>query len=120
MKIMWLTNKIFWIIWCVCLCYLIALLYIIDHRRGLAGGTLMLFSQIFLLATIALCSNKSNRPALLNLIIAVIINTLLFFGFTEVQGEGGRLHLMFSIILINGCQGVGVLLFSQIKRLKQD
>ncbi len=80
----------------------------------------MLFSQIFLLATITLCSNKSKRPALLNLIVAVIINTLLFFGFTDVHGEGRRLLLMFSIIFINGCQGVGILLFSLIKRLKQS
>lgn len=115
---MWLTNKIFWIMWGVCLCYLIALLYIINHGRGLVGGALMLLSQIFLLATIALCSNISQRPAILNLIIAVIINTLLLLGFTDDLGEGRRLLLMFSIILINGCQGVGVLLFSQIKRLK--
>lgn len=111
-------QKMFWSIWSVCLCYLIALLYIIDHRRGLAGVTLMLFSQIFLLATIALCSNKNKRTALLNLIIAVIINTLLFLGFTDNPGEGHRLLLMFSIILINGCQGGGVLIFSLIKGLK--
>lgn len=79
----------------------------------------MLFSQIFLLATIALCSNKNKRTALLNLIIAVIIiNTLLFLGFTDNPGEGHRLLLMFSIILINGCQGGGVLIFSLIKGLK--
>lgn len=78
----------------------------------------MLLSQIFILATIALCSNLRKRPAILNLIITVIINTLLFWGFTDNLGEGRRLLLMFSIIFINGCQGVGVLLFSLIKRLK--
>lgn len=113
---MWLTNKIFWIIWGVCLCYFIALLYKIDHGRGLAGGNLMLLSQIFILVAVILCSPKNKRPALINLIVAVIINTLLFLEFTEVQGEGRRLLLMFSIIFINGCQGVGVLLFSQLKR----
>lgn len=112
---MWLTNKVFWIIWGCCLCYLIALLYIIDHGRGLAGGTLMLLSQIFILVSVGLCSLKNKRPALINLIVAVIINTLLFLGFTDIQGEGRQLLLMFSIIFINGCQGIGVLLFSLIK-----
>ena len=113
-----LTNKIFWMMWGVCLCYLIALLYIIDHGRGLAGGTLMLLSQIFILVAVFLCSLKNIRAAFINLIIAVIINTLLFLGFTDNLGEGRRLLFMFSIIFINGCQGVGVLLFSLIKRLK--
>ena len=112
------TNKIFCIMWGVCLCYLIALLYIIDHGRGLAGGTLMLLSQIFILVAVFLCSLKNIRPAYINLIVVVIINTLLFLGFTDDLGEGRQLLLMFSIILINSCQGVGVLLFSQIIRLK--
>lgn len=113
-----MTNKIFWVIWGVCLCYFIAILYTIDHGRGVAGGNLMLFGQIFLLIGIALCSYISKRTALINLIVAVILNTLLFFCFTTIHGEGRQLFLMFSIIFINGCQGVGVLLFSLIKLIK--
>lgn len=75
----------------------------------------MLLSQIFILAAVVLCSLKNKRPALINLIVAVIINTFLFLRFTEVPGEGRQLLLMFSIIFINGCQGTGVLLFSLIK-----
>lgn len=109
-----LTNKIFWLIWVVCLCYFIVVLYTVDHGRGLAGGVLMLFSLLFLLVTTALCSFYSKRAALINLIISVVYNTILFFSFTDIQGEGRRLLLMFSILFINGCQGMGLLLYLPI------
>lgn len=80
----------------------------------------MLLSQIFILAAIALCSNKSKPAALVNLIITAILNTLLFFRFNVIHGEGRRLFLMFSIIFVNGCQGAGVLLFSLVKGRKQN
>ena len=109
-----LKNKIFWLIWGVCLFYYIVILYTVDHGRGLAGGALMLFSLIFLLATTALCSFYSKRAALINLIVAVVYNTILFLSFTAIHGEGRRLLLMFSILLINGCQGTGLLLYLPI------
>lgn len=65
-----LTNKIFWIVWGVCLCYFIVILYTVDHGRGLAGGTLMLFSLLFLLATTALCSLNSKRTVVKELFFA--------------------------------------------------
>lgn len=113
-----LTNKIFWLIWGVCLCYFIALLYTINHGRGLAGGRLMLFGQLFLLAAIALDSFCSKRTALTNLMVAVVFNTLLFFRFAVIHGEGRRLLLMFSVLFVNGCQGAGLLLYLLINRLK--
>lgn len=109
-----LTNKIFWIVWGVCLCYFVVILYTVDHGRGLAGGTLMLFSLLFLLATTALCSLNSKRTALINLIVAVVYNAMLFFSFSDIHGEGRRLLLMFSILFINGCQGIGLLLYLPI------
>lgn len=113
-------NKIFWFIWSVCLCYLITLICTINHGRGFAGGHLMLFSQIFLLVTIALCSYCSKRKALINLIVAVIFNTLLFSCFIVIHGEGRRLLLMFSVVFFNGCQGAGVLLNLLINRKKRN
>ena len=109
-----LNNMIFWVIWGFCLCYFIVILSTVDHGRGLAGGTLMLFSLIFLLATTALCSFYSRRAALINLIVAVVYNTMLFLSFTVVHGEGRRLLLMFSILFLNGCQGTGLLLYLPI------
>lgn len=109
-----LKNTMFWVIWGVCLCYYIVILYTVDHGRGLAGGTLMLFSLLFLLATIALCTFYSKRAALINLIVAAVYNTMLFLSFTVVHGEGRRLLLMFSILFLNGCQGAGLLLYLPI------
>ena len=109
-----LNNMIFWVIWGFCLCYFIVILSTVDHGRGLAGGTLMLFSLIFLLATTALCSLYSKRAALINLIVAVVYNTILFLSFIDVHGEGRRLLLMFSILFLNGCQGTGLLLYLPI------
>lgn len=115
-----LINKKFWLIWCVCLCYFIALLYTINHGRGYAGGTLMLFSQLFVLVTIAICAFYSKRAALTNLIVAAIFNTILFFSFTAITGEGRRLLLMLSICFINGCQGTGLLLYLPIIMRKRN
>lgn len=109
-----LINKIFWLIWCVCICYFLVLLYTINHGRGYAGGTLMLFSQLFVLVTIAICAFYSKRTALTNLIVAAIFNTILFFSFTAITGESRRLLLMLSIFFINGCQGTGLLLYMPI------
>ena len=109
-----LINKIFLVSWCVCLCYFIALLYTINHGRGYAGGTLMLFSQLFVLVTIAICAFYSKRAALTNLIVAAIFNTILFFSFSAITGEGRRLLLMFLVFFINGCQGTGLLLYLPI------
>ncbi len=115
-----LINKIFWLIWCVCLCYFIALLYTVNHGRGYAGGMLMLVSQLFVLATIVICAFYSKRAALTNIIVAVIFNTILFFSFTAITGEGRRLLLMLSIFFINGCQGTGLLLYLPIIKQKRN
>lgn len=74
----------------------------------------MLFSQIFILGTIAICAFYSKRTALTNLIVAAIFNTILFFSFAAINGEGRRLLLMFSILFINGCHGTGLLLYLPI------
>ena len=113
-----LNKKLFWLIWGVCLCYLITLLCICNHGRGIAGGHLMLFSQVFLLVTIAICSYYSKRAAYINLIVAIILTTLLLFCFPVIQGEGRRLLLMFSVLFCNGFQGAVVLLHQLINRRK--
>ncbi len=115
-----LNKKIFWLIWGVCFCCLISLLFTINHGRGFAGGRLMLFSQIFLFITIALCSYIGKRAAFMNLIIAVILNTLLLFCFPVIQGEGRRLLLMFSVLFSNGCQGIGILLYLVSAKNRQN
>ena len=78
----------------------------------------MLFSQVFLLVTIAICSYYSKRTAYINLIVAVILNTLLIFCFPIIQGEGRRLLLMFSVLFFNGLQGIVVLLHQLMNRRK--
>lgn len=117
-----LTYKIFWLICGVCLCYFIIILNTINHGRGLAGGGLMLFSQLFLLVTIALCSGYCKHTALKNIIVAIIFNTIIFFCFAAIKGEGRRLLLMFSILFINGCQGTALLLYllTKINRRKRN
>lgn len=112
-----LTNKIFWLIWGVCLCCFIVL-SITNHGRGEAGGRLMLFSQLFLIGVTALCSCFSKRTALTNLIVAVIFNAVLFFGLFASHGEGTCLLLMLSILFINVCQGIGILVYMLINQLK--
>lgn len=116
--IMKLTNKIFWLIWGVCLCYFVVILYTINHGRGVAGGNLMLLSQLFIMVVIALCYRCSKSKALTNLIVAVIFNTILFFSFVAIEGEGRRLLLMFSILFINGCQGLLILLLMNRQKRK--
>ncbi len=80
----------------------------------------MLLSQIFLFVAIALCSQHSKRMAIVNTMMAVIINTSLLLCFNVIDGEGRRLLLMFLMILYNGCQGVGVLLYKLVKRDKRN
>ena len=96
-----LTNKIFWLIWGVCLCCFI-ILSTTNHGRG-EGGCLMLFSQLFLIGAIALCSCYRKKTALTNLIVAVIFNAVLFLGLSTSHGEGTCLLLMISILFINVC-----------------
>ncbi len=117
-----LTYKIFWLICGVCLCYFIIILNTINRGRGFAGGGLMLFSQLFLLSTIALCSYYDKHTALKNIIVAIIFNTIIFFCFAAIKGEGRRLLLMFSILFINGCQGTALLLYlpTKINRRKRN
>ena len=112
-----LNNKTFWFIWSVCLCCFI-ILSTTNHGRGEAGGRLMLFSQLFLIGATALCSCFSKRTALTNLIVAVVFNAVLFLGLFANHGEGTCLLLMLSILFINVCQSIGILVYLLINRLK--
>jgi len=112
-----LNKKLFWLIWGACLCCFI-FLSTTNHGRGEAGGRLMLFSLLFLIGAIALCSCFSKRTALINLIVAVIFNAVLFFGLFASHGEGTCLLLMISILFINVCQGIGLLVYLLIRLLK--
>jgi len=111
-----LNNKIFWLIWGVCLCCSIVL-STTNHGRGEAGGRLMLFSQLFLIGAIALCTSYSTRTALKNLIVAVALNALLFFClFDDSNGEGSSLLLLFLIVFINFCYGTCLLVYLLIMK----
>lgn len=112
-----LTSKIFWLIWVVCLCCYI-FLSTTNHGRGEAGGRLMLFSQMFIIGATALCTSYSTRTAYKNLIVAVVLNALLFFGLFGSNGEGISLLLLFLIVFINICYGTGLLVYLLINRLK--
>ena len=73
-----------------------------------------LINKIFwLICCVCLCF-YSKRAALTNLIVAAIFNTILFFSFSAITGEGRRLLLMFLVFFINGCQGTGLLLYLPI------
>lgn len=108
-------NKIFWLIWSVCLLGSIVL-STTNHGRGEAGGRLMLFSQLFLIAATALCTFYRTRTALKNLIVAVVLNALLFFCLFGSNGEGYSLLLLFLIVFINLGYGTGLLVYLLIMK----
>lgn len=110
-----LNKKYFWLIWGVCLCCFI-FLSTTNHGRGEAGGRLMLFSQLFLIGVTALCTSYSTRTAYKNLIVAVVLNALLFFCLFGSNGEGNSLLLLFLIVFINVCYGTGLLVYLLIMK----
>lgn len=115
MIIMPLNKKFFWLIWGVCLgCFIF--LSTTNHGRGEAGGRLMLFSQMFLMGATALCTSYSTRTAYKNLIVAVVLNALLFFCLFVSNGEGHCLLLLLLIVFINICYGTGLLAYLLIKK----
>ncbi len=70
--------------------------------------------------TIALCSNKGKRAVFMNLIVAVILNSLLLFCFPIIQGEGRRLLLMFSVFVFQWMSRNWDIIVSESKREKRS
>lgn len=114
-----LNKKIFWLIWGVCLCSFF-IFGIVDAIRqsSIEDSALMLISQIFSMGAIALCYHRNKQITLLNLVVVVVYNVLflsVLFGYSE----GGIGLLWLALILVfNIFQGIGLLVYPLINRLK--
>lgn len=114
-----LNNKTFCLIWGVCLCCFITI-DIVDaiSQSSIEDSALMLISQIFSMGAIALCYHRNKQVTLLNLVVAVVYNVLFLSGLFW-NSEGGIGLLWFALILVaNIFQGIGLLVYLLINRLK--
>ena len=114
-----LNKKLFWLIWGVCLgCFFIFCIVDAIRQSSIEDSALMLSSQIFSMGAIALCYHRNKQVTLLNLVVAVVYNVLFLSGLFW-NSEGGIGLLWFALILVvNIFQGIGLLVYLLINRLK--
>lgn len=114
-----LNNKTFWLIWGVCLgCFFIFGIVDAIRQSSIEDSALMLSSQIFSMGAIALCYHRNKQVTLLNLVVAIVYNVLFISGLFGYS-EGGIGLLWFALILVaNLFQGIGLLAYLLINRLK--